>query len=133
MATIAEILQRFWAGAEWTIEEDDYETLNWLPENGPTKPTEAEIRAHSAEVDALLADEGQRQRQQRALNDAPDYLLKTIETLIEGMVEIRRVVNDIRSTAVTAAHTGSYTAWDTAIVAKIAALRQRVIDLRQVP
>lgn len=132
MATIAEILPRFWPAQAWTITEDDYGTLDWRPENTLPKPLEAEIRAHSAEVDAILADEAQRDRQQRGLNDAPDYLLKAIETLIDGLVEIRRVVNDIRSTVVAQAHTGSFTAWDAEIVSRIAALRQKVIDLRNI-
>ena len=132
MATIPEILQRTWPGTEWTIDEDNYETLIWPAGNAVAKPTESDIRSHSDAVDALLADETQRSRQQQALQDAPDYLLKAIETLIEGMIEIRRAVNDIRNTMVGAAHTGSFTEWDAAIVSKIAALRQKVIDLRNI-
>jgi hypothetical protein len=133
MASIAEILPRFWANQEWSIDEDNFLTLDWAPGNTLPKPTEGEIRAHSDEVDALLADEAQRDRQQRALADAPDYLLKAIEIMIDGMIEIRRVVNDIRSTAVGAAHTGSYTTWDATVVSKMAALKQKVTDLRNVP
>ena len=133
MATIAEILPRFWLNQEWSINEDDYDTLSWLEGNSLTKPTEEEIRAHSTEVDALLADEAQRDRQQRALNDAPDYLLKTIETLIDGLGELRRVINDVRDTAVAQAHTGSYTAWNSSIVSRIVALKQRIVELRNIP
>lgn len=132
MATIAQILSAHWPNQQWTIDEDDYATLMWDGENSRPKPTEAEIRGFSDEVDALLADEAQRSRQQRAMIDAPDYMLKVIEILIDGMVEIRRVVNDIRSTAVAQAHTGSYTAWDTNVVSRIAALKQKVVDLRNI-
>lgn len=133
MATISEILPRFWPGQEWTLDEDDYSTLNWYPTNPLPKPTEAEIRAHSNEVDALIADAAQRGRQQRGMYDAPDYLLKTVEILINGLVEIRRVINDVRNTATAASHTGTYTAWDAEIVSQISALRQKVQDLRNIP
>lgn len=133
MATIAQILAAHWQGQQWTIDEDDYATLQWDGGNSRSKPTEAEIRGFSDEVDAVVADQAQRARQQRAMSDAPDYMLKVVETLIDGMVEIRRVVNDIRSTAVAQAHTGSFTAWDNNIVSRIAALKQKVTNLRNVP
>lgn len=132
MATIPQILPEFWPAQSWVIDEDDYSTLRWEIGNPLPKPLEAEIRAHSSEVDALLADRAQRERQQQALNDAPDYLLSAIETLIMGLAELRRVANDIRDTAVPAAHTGSYTSWDTNVVSRIVALRQRIIDLRAI-
>lgn len=133
MATIPQILAAHWQGQQWTIDEDDYATLQWDGGNSIPKPTEAEIRGFSDEVDATLADQSRRARQQRSMSDAPDYLLKVVETLIDGMVEIRRVVNDIRSTVVAQAHTGSFTAWDNNIVSRIAALKQKVTDLRNVP
>lgn len=131
MATIAEILAHSWPGAEWTIAGDDYDSLQWFTST-VTKPTEAEIRAFDSEVTAAIADRDKKDRQQRALDDAPDYLLRALETLIHGMAEIRRVVNDIRSTVVPAAHTGDFTAWDSDVVAKIVALRQKVTDLRNI-
>ena len=131
MATIPEILQYIYPGTEWTIEEDDYATLVWGPSNTPAiKPSEAEIRANSEAVDVLVQAADKQARQQRAMADAPDYLLRAIEILIEGMIEIRRVVNDIRNTTLDQAHAGDFTTWDTAVVNKIAALRQKVIDLR---
>lgn len=132
MATIPQILSCFWQGAEWRVDGDEYATLDWAAANTLPKPTESEIRARSSEADVIIADTEQRARQQRAMIDAPDYLLKAIEILIEGMVEIRRVVNDIRTTTIPAAHTGDFTTWDSSTVAKIAALRQKVIDLRNV-
>lgn len=54
MATIPEILARKWKGREWTITGDDYSTLQWAGEN---KPSEAEIRAFSDEVDTRILRE----------------------------------------------------------------------------
>lgn len=133
MAYISAILPYFWPGTEWTIDEDDYNTLRWAPSNVLAKPTEGEIRSHSDAVDALISDEEQRRRQQRGMADSPDYLLKAIEVIVQGMMEIRRVVDDIRSTAVAQAHTGTYTAWDANIASKTSALAQKVRDLRQIP
>src|SRR6266542_4099295 len=107
MATIAQILSEFWPGQVWRIDEDNYATLNWLITNPMAKPTEAAVRARSAEVDVLIASRAQLARQQQALNDSPDYLLKAVEVIIEGMIEIRRVLNDVRSTVVSGAHTGT--------------------------
>lgn len=132
MATIAQILAAHWPGQQWTIDEDNYSTLTWDGGNTRPKPSEAEIRGFSDQVDATVADQAQRSRQQRAMVDAPDYLLKVVETLIDGMVEIRRVINDMRSTIVAQAHTGSFTAWDNNVVSRLAALKQRVQDLRNI-
>lgn len=129
MATISEILSYAFPNAEWVITGDDYDSLQWLTP-GVVKPTEAELRAISTEVDGVVADRDKRNRQQQALADAPDYMLCAIETLIQGMAEIRRVINDVRSTVVPAAHTGDFTEWDSDIIAKIVSLRQKVIDLR---
>lgn len=128
VATISDILARVWAGSEWTISDDDYSSLNWISVS--TKPTESEIRSHSDAVDALISDEKQRLRQQRGMSDSPDYLLRVVETLIDGMVELRRVINDIRTTMVAGAHTGTFTSWDSNVVSRIAALQQKVTDLR---
>lgn len=134
MAMLCDILTYFWPNTQYTVGEDDYSTLNWYPENTLPKPTEEEIRAHSAETDALLADMQQRVRQQNAMeSEFPDYLLKIVETLIDGLAEIRRVVNDIRNTATPASHVGDYTAWDAEVVSRITALYQRVRQLRQIP
>ena len=54
MATLVQILSKKWYGTLWTLSEDDYNTLNWYPENTVPKPTEAEIRAFDAEVSLEL-------------------------------------------------------------------------------
>lgn len=54
MATLPEILARKWKGREWTITGDDYSTLQWT---GDDKPSEAEIRAFSDEVDTRILRE----------------------------------------------------------------------------
>lgn len=132
MATIPQILSLFWQDSEWTMQEDDYGTLQWFPGNAVEKPSESAIRARSSEADAAISLAERRNRQQRAMNDAPDHLLTAIEILIDGLVEVRRVVNDIRSTTLPAAHTGDFTAWDAQIVSRIAALRQKVANLRNI-
>lgn len=131
MATIAEILANNWPGTEWTITGDDYDSLQWFS-SGTSKPTEQEIRDLSSATDTVLAERNRKNRQQQALNDAPDYLLHAIEVLIRGLVEIRRVVNDVRSTVVPAAHSGEFTAWDSDVGHQNATLLQKVIDLRNI-
>jgi hypothetical protein len=54
MATIPQILMHMWPGNEWRLDEDDYDTLVWLESNKDPKPTEAEIRSHSDEVDRMM-------------------------------------------------------------------------------
>ena len=133
MATISQILGKFWPGSEWILDAEDYTTLNWMPGNVAPKPTEAEILARSAETDTLLASEAKLRREQNAMQDTPDYLLKVVETQIDALIEIRRVVNDLRSTIVSAAHTGDFTAWDSDVVSRVTALRQWVTNKRNTP
>lgn len=52
MALLSEILSLKWPGVEWMLTDDRYESLIWLSEGDP--PSEAEIRAYSDEVDAIL-------------------------------------------------------------------------------
>ena len=132
MATISEILSRFWPGTEWTITSNDYATLIWYPSNQVEKPSETEILSHSTETDTIISNESKARRQQVAMNDAPDYLLKAIEILINGMVEIHRVIQDIRNTIVAQAHTGDFTTWDVDAVQKIQNLRARIQELRNI-
>lgn len=53
MATLLQILSRRWVDADFFIRGDDYSTLQWFSEGEP--PTEAEIRALSADVDREFA------------------------------------------------------------------------------
>jgi len=50
MAKLAQILHFKYPGTLWNLKGDSYEGLNWLDEKAP-KPTEAELLAHSDEVD----------------------------------------------------------------------------------
>ncbi len=80
MATIAEILQYKWPGSEWSIEGDDYGTLNWISTDIP-KPALAEIRQHNGEVQQLIAAERKAERQRDKLLDRPDTMLQIIDAL----------------------------------------------------
>ena len=132
MATIAEILLEVWPGNEWTIYEDDYSVLVWDQVNSIAKPSESDIRSHSDAVDVIVADKKRRARQQSGLADSTDYLLRIIETFIDALIEIRRVINTDRSTIVSQAHTGNFTSWDTNIIARMSAIKQKVDSLRNV-
>jgi len=133
MAVISEILTEIWPGSQWSITEDDYSTLVWNQTNSVAKPLESEIRSHSDAVDATISDRRQRGRQQAGLVDSTDYLLKVIETFIDALIEIRRVINTDRSTIVAQAHTGSFTPWDTNVIARLSAIKQKVDNLRNIP
>lgn len=55
MASLANILERKWRGAHWSLSGDDFETLVWMD---PTvKPSEADIRKFSGEVDGIMRRE----------------------------------------------------------------------------
>lgn len=54
MANLAQILTKKYAHAEWTVTENDYNSLIWYPTNTLSKPTEAELRAFDAEVSLEL-------------------------------------------------------------------------------
>ncbi|CAB4192676.1 hypothetical protein UFOVP1244_61 [uncultured Caudovirales phage] len=133
MAKIEEILPEFWKNQEWTIDEDDYSTLNWMKGSTLPKPSESEIRNHSDEVDSLIADRAQRRRQQISLDDSGDWILKVFETYIDTFIEFRRVINDIRNTAVSQAHTGSYTSWDNDVISRMAAIKNKITNARNIP
>lgn len=86
MATLSEILPRKWPGAEWTLTEDNYTTLVWI--SASPKPTEAEIRAFSAEVDALVAAERTAERH-RSLLDRADAVLLAFEVLAAAIDDLQ--------------------------------------------
>lgn len=54
MATITDILIKKHQNALWTVNGDDYSSLQWYPENTVPKPTENELRVFDAEVSAEL-------------------------------------------------------------------------------
>jgi len=54
---IVTILSRRYAGAEWTLDGDDYAGLTWLSDTA--KPTEAALRKVWASVQAEIAAEAQ--------------------------------------------------------------------------
>ena len=87
MATISEILPIKWPGQGWTITEDDYATLEWFGD--APKPTEAAIRAFSAEVDAILAQKNLLvAAEERLLQAGPAQFLIFVQTSVAGFTAI---------------------------------------------
>lgn len=114
MATISEILARKWPGQEWSLAGDDYATLVW---GGPApKPTEAEIRAFSAEVDALIAAEAKAERKLNAIVTS-DSLLQALEILADAVADLQAKAR------VTSALAASSVNKITSLAAKLAQIR----------
>lgn len=59
---IAEILTRKFPGAQWALNGNTYDGLEWLDDS--TKPTEAELQALSAEVEYEIAVEDVEKKRQ---------------------------------------------------------------------
>lgn len=93
MAGISEILSKKWRGAQWSLRGDDYSTLTWESVNKLPKPTEAEIRAFSTEVDAILIDESDRSYQQRVFIEL-DGFLTCMETLMKALDEVQGKIGE---------------------------------------
>lgn len=87
MANIAQILQYKWPGAEWSIEDDDYETLVWLSSNIP-KPTESEIRQYNNDVVQLINEERKAERQRDKFASRPDSLIMAVDVLADNLKQI---------------------------------------------
>jgi hypothetical protein len=68
MANLAQILTKKYLGWEWTVSEDDYNSLIWYPGNTLPKPTEAELRAFDAEVSLELRWDVVRNRRNKLLS-----------------------------------------------------------------
>lgn len=131
MATLAQILSRRFPRNQWTLQEDDYSTLDWDAGNPAPKPAEAEIRALSDEVDDDLAQENRKRRQQQALMvDNVDAVLRALEIIIKGQAELYRVVNDLRGKVQPAALSGTLTSYDSAVIQAVSALRTRIDEIR---
>ena len=87
MATISDILGIKWPDPGWTIDGDDYAALKWY--RGDPKPTEAEIRAYSAEVDAILAQKNLLvAAEERLLQAGPAQFLIFVQTSVAGFTAI---------------------------------------------
>ena len=137
MATISQILPRYWPAAEWRIDGDDYATLKWgtelddPPVADPSKPAEADIRQYSAAVDAAMAADADVDAQEAAFRaQYRDAFLRAMDAIGDGLAEIKGKVDDLESSLKPAALNSAPRTWDATIVAKIQALRQRVADAR---
>lgn len=70
MANLVQILSKKYAGTEWTITGDDYNSLVWYPNNSIAKPTEEELRAFDAEVSLELRWDAVRYKRNILLNNS---------------------------------------------------------------
>lgn len=98
MATLVQILGYKFRGSQWTMhntEADSYANLTWTD---PTpKPTEAELRAFSAEVDGLFAADERLRRQRKAFESADiDAILRALEILA---MSNKQIINKLRPQA----------------------------------
>lgn len=118
MATISEILPIKWPGPGWTIDEDDYATLRWDRED--PKPSEAEIRAFSAEVDGILAVRAAKTAAEAALMQVdPAPFLLLVQMSVASFTALYECVD-----AETRARLDAHAGWQAAITARNQALGQ---------
>lgn len=87
MAQIPQILARKWKGQQWSIQANDYSTLEWHAGNTLPKPTEQEILAQSGPVDNEIASENVARRRAEALNDTADAFLTALDILTETLAD----------------------------------------------
>lgn len=132
MASLAQILGYKWYGNSWAFgfgEADSYADLQW---GGPgPKPTEAEIRAFSAEVDARILSDRAIEFQQGWLEvENADYLLLGFETIIEALGELKRVADDMKAKILPIALSAPLTTFDAAILQRVQNMRQKLITAR---
>lgn len=69
---ITAILSEKYSGAQWTLNGDDYEGLEWLDES--PKPTEAELEAHWPEVQTARALKTAQMARAKAYSQTADPL-----------------------------------------------------------
>jgi hypothetical protein len=90
MATLVDILERKYPGVSFQFTDpDDYEGLLWKAGNAIAKPPEAEIRAFSAEVDAAMAQALREERQEQALYDTRDAVVKALKILADAVADLQ--------------------------------------------
>src|SRR5215207_2176781 len=119
MATLTEILQYKYAGAQWSIQGQDYDTLVWYPANTLAKPTLSEMQGFSAEVDGLIA-QALRQDRQRDRLFAADQLLLALSGLADALVDIR---SKMKSTSLNVA-------LDTAITTRLTTIKTKIDEIK---
>ena len=118
MATLIEILSVKWPGIGATTTGDDYATLRWEGEGPP--PSEAEIRAFSGEVDAILAARAAKTAAETALMQVdPAPFLLLVQMSVASFTAIYECVD-----AETKARLDAHAGWQAAIAARDHALGQ---------
>lgn len=70
MANLAQILTKRYQHCAWTITADDYNSLVWYPESPVAKPTEAELRALSDEIDLEMRWDSVKRRRNELLENS---------------------------------------------------------------
>lgn len=122
MATLTDILQWKYPGAEWSIQGQDYATLVWAPTNTLTKPTLTELQGFSAEVDGLIAQAMRQDRQRERLLET-DRLLVALSALTDALVDVR---GKLRSTALSSALDGQ-------ITTRLNSIKTRIDEIKNAP
>lgn len=104
MATLVQILAYKFPTAEWRMENtpaDSYANLTWI--SATPMPTEAELRAFSAEVDTLVAADERLRRQRKAFEaNEIDAILRALEILALSQ---KQVITKLRPQSLTEAIT----------------------------
>ena len=99
---IPSALQKLTPGAEWVLRGDEYSGLEWIRGNGYEKPTEAEITAKIAELEAEEPVRLLRIERDKRLAATDWKVVKAKETgtnLSAAFKEYRQALRDLPSTA----------------------------------
>lgn len=88
MGYLAKAIRNLRPGAEWQLEGDDLEGLEWLDEDQQA-PTEREVNAEMARLEAEAADNAYRRQRRDAYTAAGATLTALLIALWEHLVEER--------------------------------------------
>ena len=91
-------LQKLTPGAEWVLRGSEYSGLEWIRGNGQDKPTEAEITAKIAELDAAEPMKLLRQERDNRLART-DWRAGSDLTLSSEWAAYRQALRDLPATA----------------------------------
>lgn len=86
----AQILSRKYKGRQWTITENDYESL--VIHDGKSKPSKTELEAHWTEVESEISSENERRRKEKEFGEKysiQEQLFAITDSLITGSNDFR--------------------------------------------